>query len=149
MSVVIVLLFISAMSAMILLGPRVYAAMAKDGYLPRALAGEEGRPPTGAVLLQGALALALIFTHSLKDALSNVGAVLVLFSALTAAGLFKPSKDERAVPWTARAAAAVYVLFSAWMLYFGITKNPTLFLWVLAAAALALGYHLLKSRQPA
>jgi basic amino acid/polyamine antiporter, APA family len=144
MSAVIVLLFISAMSAMILLGPRVYAAMAHDGYLPRALAGAGGKPPTGAVVLQGALALALVFTHSLKDALSNVGAILVLFSALTALGLFKVKASL-----AGRAAAGVYVLSSAWMLYFGVKRNPTLYLWVLAAAALGLGWHVLKKRQPA
>lgn len=144
MSAVIVLLFVSAMSAMILLGPRVYAAMARDGVLPRALAGKDGRPPTGAVLLQGALALALVFTHSLQEALSNVGAILVLFSALTAAGVFR--LQPGAAP-AAKAAAVVYVLSSAWMLYFGVKRNPTLFLWVLAAAALALGYDAWRRRR--
>ena len=38
MSAVMLLLFISAMSAMLMVGPRVYAAMAKDGFLPAALA---------------------------------------------------------------------------------------------------------------
>lgn len=144
MSAVIVLLFASAMSAMLLVGPRVYAAMAQDGYLPRALAGAEGRPPTGAVVLQGALALGLVFSHSLKEALSNLGAILVLFSALTAAGAWRSSAG-----WTARLAAAVYVLSSAWMLYFGVQRSPSLFLWVLAAAVPALAFHFFKARRAA
>jgi basic amino acid/polyamine antiporter, APA family len=147
MSAIVVLLFISAMSAMILLGPRVYAAMAKDGYLPQALAEKQGKPPTLAVLLQGALALALVFIQSIKETLGNVGAVLVLFSALTVAGLFKPGLKD--VPLVARAAAGVYVLSSAWMLYFGVTRNPMQYLWVLGAAALGFGFYALKKRQPA
>ncbi|MFZ5446111.1 MAG: APC family permease [Myxococcota bacterium] len=88
MSAVMLVLFISAMSAMLMVGPRVYAAMAKDGFLPAVLAGREGQPPTGAVLLQGAIAIALLFTHDVRTVLSNVGAILVLFAALTVLGLF-------------------------------------------------------------
>jgi APA family basic amino acid/polyamine antiporter len=88
MSAVMLLLFISAMSAMLMVGPRVYSAMAKDGFLPAVLASREGKPPTGAVLLQGTIAAALLFTHDVRSVLSNVGAILVLFAALTVLGLF-------------------------------------------------------------
>ena len=44
MSAVMLILFISAMSAMLLVGPRVYAAMAKDGFLPAFLGSKEGKP---------------------------------------------------------------------------------------------------------
>ena len=56
MSVLAIIAFISAVSAMTFLGPRVYAAMARDGFLPAALKGKEGAP-VGAVMLQGAIAL--------------------------------------------------------------------------------------------
>ena len=142
MSAVMLLLFISAMSAMLLVGPRVYAAMAKDGFLPAVLGSKEGQPPRGAVLLQGALALLLLFTHDVRSVLSNVGAILVLFAALTVAGLFvarvraKPGQGPKP---SSLVAAAVYVVSAGWMLFEGFKRSPSLLLWVLAVALLGLG----------
>ncbi|MBL8920301.1 MAG: amino acid permease [Myxococcaceae bacterium] len=126
MSVVTLVLFVSAISAMTLVGPRVYAVMARDGVLPRVLAGVEGRPPTAAVLLQGALSLAVLFTHELRTVLSNVGAILVFFAALTVAGLFKLAvKPMNGVRPTlvGLASAGLYLVASAWMLYVGFTSS--------------------------
>lgn len=126
MSAVTLVLFVSAISAMTLVGPRVYAVMAKDGVLPRVLAGVEGRPPTAAVLLQGALSLAVLFTHELRTVLSNVGAILVFFAALTVAGLFKlamkPMNGVRP-SLVGLASAGLYLVASAWMLYVGFTSS--------------------------
>jgi APA family basic amino acid/polyamine antiporter len=128
-----VLVFMSAMSAMTFLGPRVYSAMAADGFLPGFLrASPEGHPPRAAVLLQGALTLLIIFTQGLRDTLSQVGAILVLFAALVALGLvvarlrgMQPTPSKRAV-----VAAVVYVLSSIWMFWKGFGDHPRLLLWV-------------------
>lgn len=142
MSGVMVLLFVSAMSAMMLVGPRVYAAMAADGYLPKALAAKQGRPPVGAIVLQGALALALLVTHDVRTVLSNVGAILVLFAALTVAGLFRAfftAKAPEAKPRpVSLLAAAVYVLSSGWMLYTGFSRTPSLLGWIAGVSVVAL-----------
>ncbi len=149
MSGVMVLLFVSAMSAMLLVGPRVYAAMAQDGVLPRALAGKAGEPPRAAVLLQGALALGLLVTHDLRSVLSNVGAVLVLFAALTVAGLFvawrraAPGEGPRPV---ALGAAAVYLVSAAWLLVMGLRSDPSLLAWVAGIALVGLGGFTLTQR---
>jgi APA family basic amino acid/polyamine antiporter len=142
MSAVMLLLFTSAISAMLLVGPRVYQAMARDGFLPRFLEGQDGKPPTAAVLLQGALALALLFTHDLRTILSNVGAVVVLFAALTVAGLFRArarakTPDERPSA-VSLAAATIYVLSSGWMFYTGFKRDFSLLGWVAAVAAVTL-----------
>lgn len=145
MSLFTVAVFLSAMSAMIFVGPRVYAAMARDGFLPRVLAGREGRPPVGAILLQAALSTAIVFTHSLRDVLGNVGAVLVLFSALTALGLFRvalaPAGRPRPRP-LALAAAAVYVGFSGWMLWFAFRGSTHLVAWLGAIALVGVAAYL-------
>lgn len=88
MSGVAALLFASALSAMIMVGPRVYAAMAEDGVLPRWLRGRVGRPPTGSVILQGAIALTLLFGEGVLDLVQSAGIVLLIFSGLTAAAVF-------------------------------------------------------------
>lgn len=142
MSGVMVLLFVSAMSAMMLVGPRVYAAMAQDGFLPKALAAKEGRAPAGAIVLQGVLALALLVTHDVRTVLQNVGAILVLFAALTVAGLFRAALTAKTAQARPRPlsllAATVYVLSSGWMLYTGFARNPSLLAWVAGVSAIAL-----------
>ncbi len=142
MSAVMLLLFISAMSAMMLVGPRVYAAMASDGVLPKVLRAKEGKPPTAAVILQGVLALSLLYTHDVRTVLSNVGAVLVFFAALTVAGLFaalaRAKTPEQRPSALGLVGAAVYVVSAAWMLFQGFRDSLTLLLWVAGVAAVAL-----------
>jgi APA family basic amino acid/polyamine antiporter len=136
---VIVLLFMSAMSAMMLVGPRVYAAMADDGVLPKALRAKEGAPPVLSVLLQGLIAIGLVFLRDVRGLLSAIGALLVLFAALTTSGLFRArfsSKKKLETPSTASlVAASVYCLSALWMLYFGFFKNPEGKPHILLAAA--------------
>jgi APA family basic amino acid/polyamine antiporter len=128
MSAFMIVALLSAASAMTMIGPRVYAAMARDGYLPRVFAGEDGRPPVWSVLLQGALALAVAMTTSFINAIFTVGAVLTVMAALTALGVWKLQLDRRqaekpGVP--ALIAAAIFVALSGWMLYEAFT-NPLL-----------------------
>jgi len=149
MSILAIIAFISAVSAMMFVGPRVYAAMAKDGFLPRFLEAKEGRPPIGAVILQGAIALFLVFAYQLQQILNNVGAILTLFSALTVFSLFwiRFRRKEFASPRsTALLAAAFFLVLSGVMLYFGF-KSPDLNLWVGASVLMALiGYFVTKKR---
>jgi APA family basic amino acid/polyamine antiporter len=133
MSLVVIIAFLSATSAMTFVGPRVYAAMARDGFLPRALAGRLGRPPAWAVLLQGAIALLLVFAYRLQQILQNMGAILTLFSALTALSLLRLSFGHRIGLRPSRVslvAACLYALSAAWLLYFGFRSSPSLLLWV-------------------
>jgi basic amino acid/polyamine antiporter, APA family len=153
MSVLAIVAFISAMSAMTFLGPRVYAAMARDGFLPSALKAKQGKPPIGAVVLQGAIALFLVFAYQLGEVLNNVGAILTLFSALTVFSLFwvrfRP-KNPIKPAFTALIAAFFYLLLSGVMLYYGFRKSPILNLWVGASILAALiGYFVTKKRAAA
>jgi len=151
MSVLAIIAFISAVSAMTFLGPRVYAAMARDGFLPRQLQGKEGKSPIGAVVLQGGIALFLVFAYQLGEVLNSVGAILTLFSALTVFSLFwiRFRKINRMKPeFTALAAGLFYLMLSGVMLYFGFKKSPTLNLWVGASILTALiGYFITRKRK--
>ena len=128
MSVFMIVALLSATSAMTMIGPRVYAAMARDGYLPAMFAGGSDRPPVGSVLLQGAIALVLAMTTTFIKAIFTLGTVLTLMAALTALGVFKLQLDRRraekpGVP--ALIAATIFVGLSGWMLYSAFT-NPLL-----------------------
>jgi APA family basic amino acid/polyamine antiporter len=125
MSGFMIVALLSATSAMTMIGPRVYAAMARDGYLPAVFAGKDGKPPLGSVLLQGAIAVAVAMTTSFIKAIATVGTVLTLMAALTALGVFKLQLDRRqaekpGVP--ALIAAAIFVGLAGWMLYFAFTS---------------------------
>ncbi|MEO8842631.1 MAG: APC family permease [Kofleriaceae bacterium] len=125
MSVFMIVALLSATSAMTMIGPRVYAAMARDGYLPKVFAGEDGKPPTWSVILQGGIAIAVAMTTKFIDAIGTVGAVLTLMAALTALGVFKlqlDPKQEEKPGVVALIAATIFVGLSAWMLYFTFTS---------------------------
>jgi APA family basic amino acid/polyamine antiporter len=127
---VIVLLFVSAMSAMTLVGPRVYAAMASDGVLPRALEAKRGHPPVISVLLQGVIAIGIVcLPVSVRDKLAAIGALLVIFAARTAGGLFRArfsqkSRFQEKPSTLSLFAAGVYCLSAPLMIWFGFFDNP-------------------------
>ena len=150
MSIFAIIAFISSASAMTFLGPRVYAAMARDGFLPAVLKGKEGKPPTGAILLQGAIAMLLVLVYQLQAILSNIGAILTLISAITVFSLFwicfNRSKYPRPTPLTL-VAAGLFLAISVVMLYFGLIGSPTLIIWVgICILAAFIGYLIAKRK---
>jgi len=154
MSVLAIIAFVSAVSAMTFVGPRVYAAMARDGFLPAALKGKAGKPPVGALVLQGAIALVLVFAYRLQEVLNNVGAILTLFSALTVFSVFWVCFRRKEYPRPSAAvivAACFYLALAAVMLYFGFKESLTLCLWVGACILASLvGYVFIrKNKRPA
>jgi APA family basic amino acid/polyamine antiporter len=149
-SVLIIIALTSAISAMTLVGPRVYSAMARDRFLPSWLAAREGRPPLGSVLLQSALATSLIFLSEFRDLLNNVGSILAVVSGATVLSLFRRGRwraGERPAV-SALVGAVVYASMAGWMVYFAIEASrtvrvagfavPTLVLWMLAVVTMAM-----------
>jgi APA family basic amino acid/polyamine antiporter len=149
-SLFVVLSLASSIVSMTLAGPRVAAAMAEEGFLPRAFAGTVGRPPVRSVLLQSGLALALLGTHSFEALLRSVGAILTLASSLTVASLVRLRFGSTPFPRPSAAvmaAAFVYLAGAGWLLWFTLADDPRALLWlavVVAAAALA---HLMAARR--
>jgi APA family basic amino acid/polyamine antiporter len=141
MSVVIMAAFVSAISAMIFTGPRVYAAMARDGYLPRTLAAEDKRPPRAALIFQAGIALVILFAYELQQVLANVGAMLMLFSGLVALSIFLVPRDrppgER--PGTlGLACAGVYLGATSVLLIIGFRESAHLLVWVAGIVVIGL-----------
>lgn len=84
----VALVLISSVSAQTMAGPRVYAKMAADGFLPRWLMMGEG-PPRAAIALQSALALAMLWSASFEWLLTYIGFTLGLSTAATVLGLIR------------------------------------------------------------
>jgi APA family basic amino acid/polyamine antiporter len=121
MSVFAIIAFTSAMSAMTLVGPRVYSAMARDGFLPRMFQARDGTPPTSAVVLQGLLALGLLFTYSVLQAVESASAILLVFSGLVAVSLFVVwrRRPEIVIRKVDLVAASIYILSVLGILWYG------------------------------
>jgi APA family basic amino acid/polyamine antiporter len=152
MSLLVICAFTAAASAYTLAGPRVYAEMARDGFLPRWMRGRSGRPPVASVLAQGVLALVILNTHTLREALANVGAILTLFAALVALAIFKVWwRPEGRTPPDALtlAAAAAYVIAAGVMLYVGFRASVTLVVWLSGMAGVALVAYAVTPRPDA
>jgi APA family basic amino acid/polyamine antiporter len=150
MSIGIAIIMVSSVSAMLLVGPRVYSEMARDGFLPKLLRGKPGAPPRTSVILQGLLAIALLYLHTIAELLANVAGILVLFSALVAVGLFrvKRHRPELAVPRPgALFAAALYAGWSAWMLYHLFESKTGIIPWIAGACGAALVAYVVTRRR--
>jgi APA family basic amino acid/polyamine antiporter len=123
LSTLIALGLVSAVSAMVMAGPRVYAAMAEDDALPRLLAHRSARGvPVIAVLLQGAIACAVVLYGDLGKVMQYVGFLLSIFAALTVASIlvFRLRRPDAPRPYRDVGYPVTPLLFvgvSAWVTY--------------------------------
>lgn len=151
-SLFVILSLVSSVISMTMVGPRVSAAMAREGFLPRALAGRDGRPPFGSVVLQSALALILLATHGFEELLRSVGSILTLTSGLTVAALLRlrfTRRDDVRPSWLVVGAAIVYLGGSIWMLCFTLTEAPHTLIWLAVVALAAFTAYLVAAGRKA
>ncbi|MEM7135414.1 MAG: amino acid permease [Myxococcota bacterium] len=150
MSAVVALAMLSSVSAMLLVGPRVYAVMAADGFLPSVLRGRQGSPPRASVVVQGLISLVLLHLHSVGELLTNVAGVLIVFSSLVALGLFVAPRRRPDLPrprLTALVAALLYAASSVWMLYNAFKECTGLLSWLLMVGAAGLAAYVWTVRR--
>jgi len=90
-SALIAFALVSSVSALILLGPRVYYAMARDGYFFRAVARVDRgtRAPSVAISLQCLIAAAMVLTGTFDQILTYMGFCLGIFPIVAMAGVVK------------------------------------------------------------
>ena len=124
-SAVIALALATSASALIMSGPRVYMRMAEDGYLPGGLL-PQGPTPNRAILLQGTVALAMLWTATYEALLTYIGFTLGLSTAATVAGLIRlrlregKSLHVPGWPWTPVLFVVIVLLITA----FTVVRKP-------------------------
>lgn len=146
----IALALLTSVSAMVMAGPRVYARMAEDGLFPQALR-LRGEAPTAAVVMQGVLAIIVVWIAGIRELLSYLGFTLGLSSAATVAALFVAIRREPdrgaalpGYPW----APMIFVLSTLTFAALAATVNPWEMVAALATVASgALLYWLVRSRR--
>ena len=141
-SLLIALGLIATVSAMIITGPRVYEAMAKDRLFPQALAKLNQRGvPSLAVALQALLATIIALTATFGSLLIYIGFTLNIFAALAVFTVFRIRKKGissirvcRGYPLT----PVIFLIFTIWMTVWSVKSQPLSTLTGLGT--LALGY---------
>jgi APA family basic amino acid/polyamine antiporter len=90
-SALIAFALLSSISALIILGPRVYYAMARDGYFFRSFGRVHplSRVPSRAILLQCGMAILLVASGTFDQILTYMGFCLGIFPILAVLGVFK------------------------------------------------------------
>ena len=129
---IIAIALFTSISAMIMIGPRVYAQMAEDGLMPGALRFTRETPDIS-IAMQSLLAIIVVWVTGLRELLSYLGFTLGLSAAATVSSLFIIVKRDEGLagelwgyPWI----PAVFIGFT--LLFAGIaaTRDP----WEMLAA---------------
>lgn len=122
---------LATVSAMSLVGPRVYYAMAQDGCFPPGAARvhPRWRTPSRAIVYQAVASVAMVLTGTFESLIYYIGFALILFAALAVAGLLRLRKRTqwrrlRAVNWCYPAVPVAFILASLWMLTWTLMLRP-------------------------
>ncbi len=130
-SAVMAAALLSCISAMVIVGPRVYYAMAQDGCFFRGAAQVHPRwkTPVQAILWQAAAAAVMILTGTFEGLIYYIGFALILFAALAVLGLLRMRRRAgwKRLPAVSRAyplVPLVFVTMGAWMLVYTLALRP-------------------------
>ena len=153
LSSLIALALMSAVSAMMMAGPRVYATMAADHALPQPLAYYSKRGvPSVAVGVQCVLAMAFAIFSDPDHLMRQVGFTLAAFAALTvgAVFIFRARGTHSAYRTPGYPVTPIlFIALSVWTVYFGARKEPNLTLVMVAVLVVGTVVYLATSRSKA
>jgi APA family basic amino acid/polyamine antiporter len=128
-SFLIAFALLSAISALIIIGPRVYYAMAKDGYFFRSVAEvhPETRVPSRAIVLQCLIASVMVLSGTFDQILTYMGFCLGIFPILAVLGVFKLRDDSGGTTRSTlyKGAAVFFACVSLAILVLAYFERPT------------------------
>jgi APA family basic amino acid/polyamine antiporter len=140
-SVLMAASLLAFVNAMVLVGPRVYYAMAKNrAFFPvAATVHPKWRTPVASITMQGVCAVFMCLTP-FRDLMFYVGFLLIAFAALAVGSLFVFRKRAgwQKLPVVSFAwplLPAFFLLVSAWVAFWGIYEKPSISLTALATVA--------------
>ncbi len=144
----------ASISAMVLAGPRVYYAMARDGLFLRSAARVHPRyrTPVVAIVAQALWSAVLVLSGTLAQLVNYTGFAVVLFSGVAVTALFvlrrrHPTEVRPFSAWGYPVAPAVFVTASAVIVLNEMWRNPRTSLVGLAVIALGLPVYFVANRK--
>lgn len=136
---------LSVLSAMIMTGPRVYYAMARDGIFFRVFGnlGRHCRTPAAAIFFQGAIAVVMVLSAAFDALLIYIGFTLSLSAMLTVGGMMWLRHCSPMPGGTYRTPCyplipAVFILGNGLIVLFVLKSQPAAALFGLATIGLGL-----------
>jgi APA family basic amino acid/polyamine antiporter len=151
LSVLISFALFSSLSAFIILGPRVYYSMAKDGVFFKSLAKVDPKSnvPSRSIFLQGAIAAILVMFGSLRQLLTYMGFSLGIFPILAVIGVFKLRRQGRSVVKMPGypVIPAVYILAGVTILVLSFLQQPKVSSIAVATVLVGIPIYLIFKRK--
>jgi len=126
-SVFIAFALFSSLSAYIMLGPRVYFSMARDGYFFKFAAKVHPRykTPSKSILFQGAIAGGMVLFGTFDQLLTYLGFALGIFPILAVLGVFKLRRQGMARKLCGFPLTPVFFITASFlMLIFSFLERP-------------------------
>jgi basic amino acid/polyamine antiporter, APA family len=147
-SALMALSLLATINAMVIIGPRVYYAMAKNGafFAMAARVDEKRHAPTAAILCQGACAMLMTLTP-FPQLVLYIGFALNFMAVMSVASLFVFRRRSewqrlRVVSFLWPLLPTIFIVVGLWMTVYGLTLEPKVSL--AAGMTIALGavvYH--------
>jgi len=135
-SMAVTVCLLSVISAMIMAGPRVYYAMAKDGTFFRWFGEVGSRPatPGRSIFLQAGIAALMVITSAFDKLLLYIGFTLSLFAMLTVLGMMVlryrcPDYPRPYRTFGYPVTPILFMLGNLWIIIFSFSSNPMVFLY--------------------
>lgn len=126
-SILIAFALFSSLSAFIILGPRVYYAMARDGYFFKSIAELHPRlhVPTKAIALQGLISSVMVISGTFDQILTYMGFSLGIFPILAVLGVFKLRSQKTSPKYFGFPIVQIlYIIISVLILVLAFFERP-------------------------
>jgi len=150
LSLLISFALFSSLSAYLILGPRVYYSMARDGIFFKSIAYVDPKcaVPTRSIVLQGAIAAVMVLFGTFEQLLTYMGFALGIFPLLAVFGVFKLRRSGRSAVRLPGypVASAVYILVGAAILVLSFLERPKESLIAIATALAGIPIYLFFKR---
>ena len=144
----------ASISAMVLAGPRVYFAMARDGAFLKSVARVHPRyrTPARAIWAQAGWSAVLVLSSTLSGLVNYTGFAIVLFSGIAVASLFvlrmrEPGAERPFRAWGYPYAPGLFVVASAAMILHRLWTEPSQTLYGLIIIAAGIPLYLIFARK--
>jgi APA family basic amino acid/polyamine antiporter len=149
-SLLIAFALLSAISSLIIIGPRVYYAMAMDGYFFKAVARVHPvhRVPSTAIFLQCLIAGVMVLSGTFEQILTYMGFCLGIFPILAVLGVFRLPRHthDSTRPVLSLVAAPVFATVSLAILILAYFERPVESSVALATVGVGVPFYLVFAR---
>jgi len=139
---------LSVLSAMIMAGPRVYYAMARDGVFFELFGKVNAlrQTPVYAILLQAVIAIIMVITASFDKLLLYIGFTLSLCAMLTVVGMMllrikKPDLKRSYKTFGYPVTPLLFISGNLWIIFFCIKSRPITSLFGLGTIGLGILFY--------